>query len=73
MFRLWHCLLWLGWLTSCQPGGPAPTRITVEYYLTTIPDPKTLGEAYVSDPDSVLPPGATPASTAAAGRTLMWC
>ena len=63
-FRLWHCLLWLGWLGSCQPSGPAPTRITAENYLTTIPDPKTLGEAYVSDPDHVLDPGTAPALNA---------
>jgi uncharacterized protein len=69
MFRLWYCLLWLGWLAGCQPGGPAPTRITAENYLTAIPDPKTLGEAYVSDPDGVLPPGAAPALNARLDRS----
>ena len=62
-FRLWYWLMWLGMLGSCQ--APAPTRrITAENYLTTIPDPKTLGETYVSDPDGVLPPGAVPALNA---------
>ena len=40
-------------LGGCQPAEP-PARITADNYLTTIPDPKTLGESYVSDPDSVL-------------------
>ncbi|HET9503050.1 MAG TPA: TPM domain-containing protein [Hymenobacter sp.] len=59
-FRWWSWLVWLGVLGGCQPKTPAPTRITAENYLTAIPDPKTLGEAYVSDPDGVLPPGAAP-------------
>ena len=63
-FRLWYCLLWLGVLGGCQSKAPAPTRITAENYLTAIPDPKTLGETYVSDPDGVLPPGAAPALNA---------
>ncbi|RZK45332.1 MAG: TPM domain-containing protein, partial [Hymenobacter sp.] len=42
---------------------PAP-RITAENYLTTIPDPKTLGETYVSDPDHVLATGTAPALNA---------
>jgi len=40
-------------LGGCQAPEP-PARITADNYLTTIPDPKTLGESYVSDPDSVL-------------------
>lgn len=63
-FRLWYCLLWLGWLGGCRPNGPTPTRITAENYLATIPDPKTLGEAYVSDPDHVLDPSTAPALNA---------
>jgi hypothetical protein len=51
-------------LTGCQPSGPALTRITAGNYLTAIPDPKTLGEAYVSDPDHVLDLGTTPALNA---------
>jgi len=62
-FRLWYWLLWLGVLGSCQGPGPAP-RITATNYLTAIPDPKMLGETYVSDPDGVLPPGAAPALNA---------
>jgi uncharacterized protein len=53
--------VWAGWLTGCQSSpGPAP-RITAANYLTAIPDPKTLGETYVSDPDGVLRPGTTSA------------
>jgi uncharacterized protein len=60
-FRLWYCLLWIGLLGGCQSPRPGPgPRITADNYLTTIPDPKTLGETYVSDPDGVLPPGAVP-------------
>ncbi|RZK50039.1 MAG: TPM domain-containing protein, partial [Hymenobacter sp.] len=59
-FRLWYWLLGLGVLGGCQSKAPAPTRITAANYLTTIPDPKTLGETYVSDPDTILPPGAAP-------------
>jgi len=63
-FRLWYWLLGLGVLGGCQSSpGPAP-RITAENYLTTIPDPKTLGETYVSDPDGVLAPGTAPALNA---------
>jgi uncharacterized protein len=62
--RLWYWLLWLGMLGGCQPKAPGPRRITAENYLTAIPDPKTLGEAYVSDPDGVLPPGAAPSLNA---------
>ncbi|MGI4737714.1 MAG: TPM domain-containing protein [Janthinobacterium lividum] len=51
-------------LPGCHSKTPAPTRITAENYLTAIPDPKTLGEAYVSDPDGVLLPGAAPALNA---------
>ncbi|OGX81562.1 hypothetical protein BEN49_15450 [Hymenobacter coccineus] len=46
-------------LGGCQSPEPA-RRITADNYLTTIPDPKTLGEAYVSDPDHVLAPGTAP-------------
>ena len=50
MFRfyrsLWGCLLLL--LVGCGTAAPDP--------LVAIPDPKTLGESYVSDPDSVLRP-----------------
>jgi uncharacterized protein len=62
-FKLLCLLLWLGALAalaSCQAPEPA-RRITAENYLTTIPDPKTLGETYVSDPDGVLAPGTAPA------------
>jgi uncharacterized protein len=48
------CLLLVGALLlsgGCQ--SPAPTPSAADY-LTAIPDPKTLGEAYVSDPDSRL-------------------
>jgi uncharacterized protein len=48
------CLLLVGALLlvgGCQ--SPAPTPSAVDY-LTAIPDPKTLGETYVSDPNSRL-------------------
>lgn len=48
---LYLCVLLSGllWLPACTPAPPpAPS------YLTTIPDPKTLGEAYVSNPDGLL-------------------
>ena len=57
-------LLGISFLAGCQSKAPAPTRITADNYLTAIPDPKTLGETYVSDPDRVLPPGAAPALNA---------
>lgn len=63
-FLLYCCVLWMGLLAGCQPGSVAPTRITAENYLTTIPDPKALGETYVSDPDQVLAPGTAPALNA---------
>lgn len=47
------CLLPVLLLASCN-STPEPTAPT---YLTTTPDPKTLGEAYVSDPNQVLAPG----------------
>ncbi|MFD1874906.1 TPM domain-containing protein [Hymenobacter bucti] len=53
-------LLGVSLLAGCQANAPVPAHITTDNYLTTIPDPKTLGEAYVSDPDGVLPPGAAP-------------
>jgi uncharacterized protein len=56
-------LVWTGWLSGCQSPEPA-RRITAANYLTAIPDPKTLGEAYVSDPDGVLRPGTAPALNA---------
>jgi uncharacterized protein len=65
-FKLLCLLVWLGVagaLGGCQAPAPAP-RITAENYLTTIPDPKTLGETYVSDPDGVLAPGTAPALNA---------
>ncbi|TGE22497.1 TPM domain-containing protein [Hymenobacter aquaticus] len=34
-----------------------PPAAAQDSYLTTIPDPKTLGEGYVSDPDHLLQPG----------------
>ena len=43
-------------LAGCQSPEPL-RRITADNYLTAIPDPKTLGETYVSDPDAVLGPG----------------
>lgn len=52
-------LVWAGWLSGCQSPEPAP-RVTAANYLTAIPDPKTLGETYVSDPDGVLSPGTAP-------------
>jgi uncharacterized protein len=63
-FRWWYWLVWLGVLGGCQSSPEPARRITAENYLTTIPDPKTLGETYVSDPDGVLPPGAAPALNA---------
>jgi len=63
-FWLFCWLLGVSWLAGCRPDAPASQRITAENYLTAIPDPKTLGEAYVSDPDGVLPPGAAPALNA---------
>ena len=56
-FLLCRGLLWLSLLGGCRPDGPTPPRITAANYLTTIPDPKTLGERYVSDPGGVLHPG----------------
>ena len=43
-------LLLLGGCQSPEPAHPAAD------YLTAIPDPKTLGETYVSDPDARLAP-----------------
>jgi uncharacterized protein len=65
MFRLklYYWLFWIGALGGCQAPEPA-RRITAENYLTTIPDPKALGETYVSDPDGVLAPGTAPALNA---------
>jgi len=51
-------------LSSCQSDGPTPAGITAENYLTAIPDPKTLGESYVSDPDKVLKLGTAAALNA---------
>ncbi|WP_206025958.1 TPM domain-containing protein [Hymenobacter metallicola] len=50
-------ILFLTWLVLAllPPATRAQTR-PAESYLTTIPDPKTLGERYVSDPDHVLQP-----------------
>ena len=60
-----YCVLCLSLLAGCQSDGSDPAeRITADNYLTTIPDPKALGETYVSDPDGVLPPGAAPALNA---------
>ena len=43
----------LGFLfPACNPADAPPA----DSYLTAIPDPKTLGETYVSDPDTVLAP-----------------
>ena len=63
-FSLCYCVLLLGLLVGCQADGPGPVRITADNYLTAIPDPKTLGETYVSDPDRVLAPGTVPALNA---------
>jgi uncharacterized protein len=63
-FWLIYGLLVLGFLAGCQSAPEPARRITAENYLTAIPDPKTLGETYVSDPDGVLPPGAAPALNA---------
>ena len=54
----------MSWLSGCHTKEPARPAITAENYLTTIPDPKTLGETYVSDPDRVLAPGTAPALNA---------
>jgi uncharacterized protein len=63
-FWLCYWLVGIGFLASCQADGSAPPRITAESYLTTIPDPKNLGETYVSDPDGVLAPSTAPALNA---------
>ncbi|RPD45230.1 TPM domain-containing protein [Hymenobacter sediminis] len=56
MLRYFVCwLVGVGLLVGCESPEPA-RRITAENYLTAIPDPKTLGETYVSDPDRVLSP-----------------
>lgn len=62
----WLCcwLLGMSWLAGCQPQEAARPTITAANYLTTIPDPKTLGETYVSDPDHVLDPSTVPALNA---------
>jgi len=65
-FKLYYWLLWMGMLGTlggCQAPEPA-RRITAENYLATIPDPKTLGETYVSDPEGVLAAGTAPALNA---------
>ena len=62
-YYLFCWLVWAGWLTGCQSPEPA-RRITAANYLTAIPDPKTLGETYVSDPDEVLSPGTASALNA---------
>jgi uncharacterized protein len=62
-YPLFCWLLWMGVLAGCQSSEPA-RRITADNYLTAIPDPKTLGETYVSDPDGVLAPGTAPALNA---------
>ncbi len=63
---LWFCcwLLGISWLSGCQKKENAQPAITANNYLTTIPDPKTLGETYVSDPDRILAPGTAPALNA---------
>ncbi|UOR07375.1 TPM domain-containing protein [Hymenobacter aerilatus] len=58
----WVLLLML--LSGCQSDGPTPAGITADNYLSAIPDPKTLGESYVSDPDQILQPGTTAALNA---------
>lgn len=59
-YHLFRWLWWVGIVAGCQSPEPA-RRITAANYLTAIPDPKTLGETYVSDPDEVLRPGTTTA------------
>ena len=58
LVRQWLLLLsgglLLGLLPGCQSPGPA-ARPAADY-LATLPDPKTLGETYVSDPNSLLAP-----------------
>ena len=44
-------LIWM--LLGLGAGRQAVAQAS---YLTTIPDPKTLGETYVSDPDHLLQP-----------------
>jgi uncharacterized protein len=63
-FWLYCWLLGMGLLVGCHADSPNKPRITAENYLTAIPDPKTLGETYVSDPDGVLAPGTAPALNA---------
>ncbi len=63
-FLLCCWVLGVGVLAGCQPDKLAPKRITAENYLTAIPDPKTLSETYVSDPDRVLALGTVPALNA---------
>lgn len=45
-----------GWLLVllCLLGGCQPDAPPAESYLTTIPDPRSLGRVYVSDPDLLL-------------------
>jgi uncharacterized protein len=62
-YYLFYWLVWAVWLSGCQSPEPA-RRITAENYLTAIPDPKTLNETYVSDPDGVLSPSTAPALNA---------
>lgn len=49
-------LLWLTCGLLLLAACSAPEAPPAANYLTRIPDPKTLGEAYVSNPDSLLAP-----------------
>jgi len=51
------------WLAACQSAPQPPAG---QAYLTAIPDPKALGETYVSDPATVL----APATVAALNQRL---
>lgn len=50
-------LLWLTCGLLLLAACSAPETPPAADYLTRIPDPKTLGEAYVSNPDRLLNPG----------------
>ncbi|UYZ57959.1 TPM domain-containing protein [Hymenobacter latericus] len=50
------CALALLCASACNPADPATEPTAVADYRQDLPNPKTLGESYVSDPDSILTP-----------------